>query len=172
MARLTPVDPAEATGRAKDLLAGVNTKLGFTPNMLSSMSGSPAVLEGYLAFSAALAGGALPARLREKIAIAVAEANGCGYCLAAHSTLGKMAGLTNADVLAGRRGTATDSKSAAAVGFARAVVGARGHVTDADVKRVREAGYSDAEVAEIVANVALNVFTNYFNLVAETETDF
>jgi alkylhydroperoxidase family enzyme len=83
-----------------------------------------------------------------------------------------MTGLTNADVLASRRGTATDSKAAAALEFARAVVGARGDVTDADMRGVREAGYSDAEVTEIVANVALNVFTNYFNLVARTETDF
>jgi uncharacterized peroxidase-related enzyme len=166
------VDPAEVSGKAKELLARVKTKLGITQNMLSTMGVSPAVLEGYLAFSAALAGGALPASLREQLALAVADANGCGYCLAAHSTLGKMVGLTNADVLASRRGTATHSKAAAALEFARAVVGARGHVTDADVKRVREAGYSDAEVAEIVANVALNVFTNYFNLVAGTENDF
>ncbi len=172
MARLTPVDPAEVFGKAKELLAGVKTKLGSTPNMLSTMGVSPAVLEGYLAFSAALAGGALPTSLREQIALAVAEVNGCGYCLAAHSTLGKMVGLTNADVLASRRGTATDSKAAVALEFARAVVGARGHITDADVKRVRESGYSDAEVTEIVANVALNVFTNYFNLVVGTENDF
>ena len=122
---------------------------------------------------AAVEGGPkLPATLREQIAIAVAEANGCGYCLAAHSTVGKMVGLTNADVLASRRGTVTDLKAAAALEFARVAVAARGDVTDADLKRVREAGYGDAEVAEIVANVALNVFTNYFNLVAGTEIDF
>jgi uncharacterized peroxidase-related enzyme len=172
MVRLTPVDPAEANGRAKELLAGVKAKLGFAPNMMRTMGVAPAVLEGYLAFSAALAGGGLPARLREQIALAVAEVNGCGYCLAAHSTFGKMAGLTNADVLASRRGAATDSKAAAALEFARRVVGERGHVTDADVKRVRESGYGDAEVTEIVANVVLNVFTNYINLVAGTETDF
>ena len=153
-------------------MAGVNAKLGFTPNMMRTMALSPAALEGYLALSAALARGLLPATLREQIAIAVAEANGCGYCLAAHSTVGKMVGLTNADVLASRRGTVTDLKAAAALEFARVAVAARGDVTDADLKRVREAGYGDAEVAEIVANVALNVFTNYFNLVAGTEIDF
>jgi len=172
MTRLTPIDPAEATGKAKELLSAVEAKLRFTPNMMPTMAASPAVLDGYLRFSSALGDGALGAKLREQIALAVAEANGCEYCLAAHSTIGKMVGLTNGDVIAGRQGRSSDAKATAALAFARAILDRHGDVTDADVRAVREAGYGDAEIAEIVAHVALNVFTNYFNRFARTKIDF
>jgi AhpD family alkylhydroperoxidase len=126
----------------------------------------------YLSFSTALGGGALGAKLREQIALAVAEANGCEYCLAAHSTIGKMVGLSNADVVASRQGRSSDPKAAAALAFARAVLDRRGDVSDADLRAVREAGHGDGEIAEILAHVALNVFTNYFNRFARTNIDF
>lgn len=103
MTRLTPIDPAEATGKTRDLLSAVTAKLRFTPNMMRTMAISPAVLDGYLCFSSVLGGGALGAKLREQIALSVAEANGCEYCLAVHSTIGKMVGLTNGDVVASRQ---------------------------------------------------------------------
>lgn len=172
MARLAPVNPDLATDEAKHLLARVRTAIGFTPNMMRTMATAPAVLEGYLGLSGALAKGALPARLREQIALAVADANGCDYCLAAHSTVGKMVGLTQADVVASRRVSAEDPKAASALAFARAVLDRRGAVTDEALQAVRAAGFDDAQIAEIVAAVALNVFTNYFNNVARTEIDF
>ena len=172
MARLGPVDPAEATGKGKELLAGVKAKLGFAPNMMRTMAVSPAVLDGYLCFNAALGGGALGAKLREQIALVVAEANGCEYCRAAHSTIGKMVGLTNGDIVASRQGRSSDPKTAAALAFARAILDRRGDVSDADLHAIREAGHGDGEIAEIVAHVALNVFTNYFNRLARTTIDF
>jgi uncharacterized peroxidase-related enzyme len=172
MARLNPIDKGAATGKTKDLLDQVEKKLGFVPNMMRTMAVSPAVLEGYLGLSGALADGALSPKLREQIALAVGEANGCQYCVSAHTAIGKRLGVVAAELEASRDGTSSDPKVEAALGFARALVDRRGDVTDADLARVREGGWSDPEVAEIVAHVALNVFTNYFNLTASTEIDF
>ena len=116
--------------------------------------------------------GALSAKTREQIALAVGQANGCDYCLAAHSAIGKMVGLTTDQILDSRRGTSVDSKTDAIIRFARQVVEKQGRVTDADLADARISGLDDAAVAEIVANVALNIFTNYFNHVAETDIDF
>ena len=102
----------------------------------------------------------------------MAEANGCEYCLAAHSTIGKMVGLTNGDVVASRQERSSDPKATATLAFARAILDRRGDVSDADLRAVREAGHGDAEIAEIVAHVTLNVFTNYFNRLARTSIDF
>ena len=172
MSRLTPIDPAPATGRAKELLDAVKHKLGMVPNMTRAMAASPAALDAYLQISGSLAKGTLPAKVREQIALTVAEANGCDYCLAAHTAVGKAVGLTADQLRDSRLGIAVDGKTDALVKFARRVVGARGRVSDADLAAVRAAGWDDAAVAEVVANVALHVFTNYFNLVAGTDLDF
>jgi uncharacterized peroxidase-related enzyme len=172
MSRLTTTDPKTATGRTKELLDAVQAKLGITPNMTRVMASSPAVLEAYLNFSGALSGGSLDAKLREELALVVAQENGCEYCLAAHSAIGKLVGLRPDEIVASRRGISTDTKRAAALDFARRIVDEAGAVTDEEVERVREAGYTDGEIAEIVAAVALNVFTNYLNIVAGTVVDF
>ena len=172
MERITPVNPQVAQGRAKELLDGLKAKLGIVPNMTRSMAVSPSVLEAYLGFSGALRSGVLPARVREQLALDVGEANHCDYCVSAHSLLGKHAGLTEQDILESRCGTSADPKEGVLLRFARAVLEKRGVVEDADVAAVREAGYGDAEIAEVVAHVALNVFTNYFNHVAGTTIDF
>jgi uncharacterized peroxidase-related enzyme len=172
MSRLNQINPEAATGRAKELLGAVKGKLGLVPNMTRAMATAPAVLDGYLQFSGALNRGALSAKVREQIALAVSQANGCDYCLAAHSTIGKMVGLTAEEVRDSRRGTAIDSKTAALIRFARAVVETRGRVSDADLEDVREAGFDDGAIAEVIAHVALSVFTNYFNNVTETDIDF
>lgn len=172
MSRIRALDPAQATGKTKKLLDGVAGKLGSVPNLMRTLATSPPVLEGYLGLSGALAAGSLPAQLREQLALAVAEANDCEYCLAAHTLLGKNSGLADDDIAAARRGDAEDTRARAALRFALAVVASRGGVDDADLERVRGAGYADDEIAEIVAHVALNVLTNYFNRVAETEVDF
>jgi uncharacterized peroxidase-related enzyme len=172
MSRLIAVDPAQASGKAKDLLDGVQAKLGLTPNMMRTMANSPAVLEAYLNFNNSLAEGSLSSRLREQVALVVAEANGCEYCLSAHTAIGKMVGLGTDDILASRHSTSTNPKVEAALKFATRIIARRGDVSDNDLGEVRQAGYTEGEIAEIIANVALNVFTNYFNQVAQTEIDF
>lgn len=172
MPRLNAIDPKEATGKAKELLDGVKAKIGMVPNLMRTYANSPAALEGYLNFSGALGGGLLNAKLREQIALTVADANSCEYCLSAHTAIGKMVGLDENELVASRRATATDARTDAALKFAHQIVVKRGEVSDNEVQAVRAAGYSDGEIVEIVANVALNIFTNYFNHVAQTVVDF
>lgn len=172
MTRIAPIDPKAATGKAKELLDQVQKSLGLTPNMMRAMAQSPAALEGYLKFSGALAGGALSARARELIALAVAEANSCQYCASAHSAIGKMVGLADREIASGRRASSQDPKIDAILKLAHRLVVSRGELSDAEIASARRAGVSDGELAEIVAHVALNVFTNYFNITAGTPIDF
>lgn len=172
MIRIQPIDPAQATGRAKQLLDGVQAKLGMTPNLMKTLANSTAALDAYLHFSGSLSAGTLDAGLRGEIAIAVAQANSCQYCLSAHTLLGSMAHLTPEQMTASRQFREADPKRQAALEFAQTVVVQRGQVSAAAVEAVRQAGYTDGEIAEIVGHVALNIFTNYFNNVAGTEIDF
>ena len=172
MQRINAIDPAEATGKTKKLLDGVQAKLGMTPNLMKTLASAPAALEAYLSFGAALGTGTLDAKFREQISIAVAQANSCEYCLSAHSTIGKMVGLTPEEIAGSRESHAGDAKRNAGLQLAQAIVVQRGEVSDAALANARTAGYTDGEITEIVANVAVNIFTNYFNLVARTEVDF
>jgi uncharacterized peroxidase-related enzyme len=168
-----PATTADAPAASQPLLQAVEKQLGTVPNMFRMIANSPSALKGYLALSGALAEGSLPAPTRERIALAVAELNNCGYCLAAHSYLGaNMAKLDPAEIRANRRGHSIDPKADAAVRFAASVVTARGHVSDDEVKAVKLAGYSDEQVVEIVLHVAVNTLTNYANEVAQTIVDF
>ena len=169
----TPSSIATSPAASQALLEGVNKQLGSVPNLFRVAGNSPAALEGYLGLSGALAKGVLAAQTRERIALAVAEVNGCGYCLAAHTYLGKnLAKLDDAEIAANRGGTSHDAKADAAVRFAVLVTRARGHVDAGAVQAVRAAGYNDAQIVEIVMHVALNTWTNYLNEVAGTEIDF
>lgn len=174
MSRLhTPatIDAAPAATHAS--LRAVERSLGTVPNLFRVVANSPAALSGYLALSASLKSATLPAPTHERIALAVAELNGCDYCLSAHTYLGRhVAGLDDAEITANRQGASQDPKADAAVRFAAELVRARGQVTDAQLAAVHAAGYGDAEVIEIVLAVALNTFTNYVNEVARTEVDF
>lgn len=172
MSRLHAVDPQTATGKAKELLDGVQAKLGVTPNLMRTLANSPAVLEAYLNFSGALGKGKLGAKVREQIALVVADTNQCEYCLAAHSYIGKSTGLTPEVIADSRRATSSDSKTSAILTFAQKLVINRGIVSDRELELVKEAGISEGEIAEIIGAVALNIFTNYFNHVAQTEVDF
>jgi uncharacterized peroxidase-related enzyme len=172
MSRITAINAEQATGKAKELLDAVQAKLGMTPNMMKTMANSPAVLEAYLSFSGALANGALDAKLREQIALLSAETNNCGYCASAHTAIGKMVGLNEDQILAAREAHSTDRKTDAALKFAKQLIVGRGAVSDADLQTIKNAGFSDGEIGEIVAGVALNLFTNYFNETAQTEIDF
>lgn len=172
MQRIRAIDPNQSSADLKATLGAVKAKLGSIPNIFSTMAVAPSVLNGYLGFSEASAKGQLPAKVREQIALVAAGSNGCDYCASAHQALGKMAGLTAEDIAAALEGRASDAKVTAALTFAKAVLAERGHVSDAALQAVRAAGYSDGEILEIVANVVLNVFTNYVNNVAGTEIDF
>jgi uncharacterized peroxidase-related enzyme len=172
MTRLSVVNPDQAVGPAKALLTAVEKKLGLVPNMTRGMAANPVVLEGYLALAGALARGKLGARLGELVALTVAEANGCEYCLSVHSAIGGALKIDAGELEAARDARSSRPATDAALKFARRVVDARGHVSDDDIAAVRAAGYDDAAIGELVAQVALNVFTNFFNSVAATEVDF
>jgi uncharacterized peroxidase-related enzyme len=172
MSRLTAFQPQAATGKAKELLDAVQAKLKITPNMTKVMANSPAVLEAYLSFSGALSQGALDAKLREEIALEVGEQNSCQYCVSAHTAIGKMTGLTDSEIEQAREAKSATAKNAAALRFAREIIAKMGRTTDADVEAVRRAGFTDGEIAEIIAHVSLNIFTNYFNNTAGVEVDF
>jgi uncharacterized peroxidase-related enzyme len=170
---LTPASVADAPEASQKLLNQVQKMLGSVPNLFRIVANSPAALEGYLGLNGALSKGMLNAQTRERIALAVAEVNQCGYCLAAHTYLGSnLAKLTKVEIEANRRGSSTDAKADAAVRFAVEMVRKRGQVEMAAVNAVRRAGYSDAEIVEIVAHVALNTLTNYVNSVLDTAIDF
>ena len=173
MARLTALDPEQATGKTKELFAAIKTKLGVVPNMMRTMGNSPAFLEGYLNLSGALGGGTLGAKTGELIALAVAESNHCDYCLSAHTYIGTNLAKLDAETLqAARSGNADNAKTGAILKFAKTLVSKKGLVDDADVHAVKAAGVTEGELGEIVGHVALNILTNYFNNTANTPIDF
>ena len=172
MPRIKPVHPASANAEAKALLDGVEAQFGMVPNILATFAQSPKVLDGFLAFSARLGQGSLPARLREQIALTVAGVNGCDYCASVHSALGKGAGIGEDELARNLRGQAEDDKTQVALDFVRKVVDQRGQVADADVSVLRGAGFSDGEIVEIVTHIGVNIFTNYFNHIVGTDIDF
>ena len=168
-----PATIDDAPDASRPALEAVKASLGSVPNLFRITANSPAALKGYLDFSGALSKGALPAATRERIALAVAQVNGCDYCLSAHSYLARnVAKLDEAEIAANRRGGSTDPKAEAAVRFAVELVEKRGHVADAAVNAVKMAGYDDAQIVEIVAHVALNTLTNYLNEALGTPIDF
>lgn len=169
----TPASIEASPAAARPFLDAVKKHYGVLPNIFRVIANSPAALEGYLGLNGALGKGSLDAKTHERIALAVADFNGCGYCLSAHTYLGKnLAKLDDAEMSANRHGTSKDPRAAAAVRFAVKIAQVRGHVNNDDVQAVKRAGYSDGEVIEIVLHVALNTLTNYVNEVAETEIDF
>jgi uncharacterized peroxidase-related enzyme len=168
-----PASIEAAPQAAQPLLQAVKKQLGVVPNMFRTIANSPAALEGYLGLSGALGKGTLEPLTRQRIALAIAEVNGCDYCASAHTYLGKnLSKLPDAEIAANRNGGSIDVKADAAVRFAVKLAQLRGHPSDADVQAVRNAGYTDAQVIEIVLHVALNTLTNYVNETVKTEIDF
>ena len=173
MTRLKALSPDKALGKTKDMYNKVHATLGTIPKMVQTMANSPALLEAYLNFSGALAGGVLNSKTATLIAMTVAESNSCNYCLAVHNYVGENVLKIDAYTLeVARNGDSNDPRIEAILKFAKALVVQRGLIDDAEVNNLKEAGVSEAEIAEIVGNVALNVFTNYFNNTAKTEIDF
>ena len=172
MPRIAPLTAETANPAQQELLDGVKKKIGMVPNLLGTMAHSPAVLKTYLALGDALGGASLSAGFREQIAVAVAGANQCGYCAAAHTAIGKGAGVSGDELAKNLKGEASDAKTQAALDFSRAVVAKRGFVEDSDFASVRDAGFNDGEILEIITVVVANILTNYLNHAIETEIDF
>ena len=173
MSTLPMIEPERATGDAKALLDQVAEAFGLVPNMTKAMANSPALLGGYLQLSDALTQGSFGPGLRERIAITVAEANGCAYCLSAHTYLGaQIAKVDSTELDRAREAGSEDAHTGAVLRLARAIARDRGRVGAEVIADVRAAGVTDAEIAETVAHVAVNVLTNYFNNLAGTENDW
>jgi len=173
MLRISIPTVDQSPAASKPLLEGVNKQLGVIPNLMKMIGNSPAALEGYLSLNSALAKGKLDVSLRERIALAIAEFNGCSYCLSAHSYLGRnVAKLSDAEMDSARSAHAENPETQAVLKFALRVASEHGRVSDTDVQALRSAGFDDASIVEIVLNVALNVLTNYINNVAQTTIDF
>ena len=172
MSRVPLIDPNRTTAERQALLAQIHGAFGATPNMFKAVANSPAALRSMWGSFGALGSGVIPAQLGEQIAVAIANRNACEYCLAAHTALGRKAGASAEEMSAAQGGESTDPKTAAALRFALRVVEARGQVNDADVRAVREAGFSNEEIVEILAHVALNLFTNYVNVAFAVPVDF
>lgn len=165
-------NPAEASGTKKEIFGQIQGAFGVVPNMFKAIGNSPAALESMWTSFAALGKGKIDAQLGEKIAVLVADINRCEYCLAAHTLLGQKAGASAAEMAEAQSGASPDSRTQAALVFAAKLVKNRAAVTKEDVQAVREAGFGDDEIAEILAHVALNIFTNYTNVAFDVPLDF
>lgn len=172
MSRIQLVDPAATTPNRQALLEQINRAFGATPNMFKAVANSPAALKSMWGSFGALSNGVLGAKLGEQIAVAIADRNGCEYCLAAHTVLGKGAGVSEADMASAQAGRSSDPRTAAALGFALKVVSDRGQVSSHDIAALRAAGFDDEHIVEILAHVALNLFTNYVNVAFDVPVDF
>lgn len=172
MTRVSLIDSRSTTADRAALLTQIHGTFGATPNMFKAVANSPAALKSMWGAFGALGGGVIPAKLGEQIAVAVADRNACEYCLAAHTALGRKAGASAQEMAAAQDGQAADPRTAAALRFALQLVEARGQVGDADVQAVRAAGFNDEEIVEILAHVALNLFTNYVNVAFAVPVDF
>ena len=172
MARIHGIDPHTATGEVKQLLDGVQATLGATPNFIRVLAHSPSALTGFLGLYGAPGAAKIDKATQERIALAVAEGNGCQYCVSAHTALGRHAGLTNEEMALNRRGTSGDARAAAAVAFARTLNANLGEVTTAEFDAARASGLGDGEIVEIISVVALNVFTNILGKATRVDIDF
>ena len=171
MSRVT-LQPQPIPAASQPLLAQIHKAFGATPNMFKAVANSPAALDSMWAAFGALGKGTLGAKLGEQIAVAVANRNRCEYCLAAHTVLGQNAGASSTEMAFAQVGQSSDARTAATLAFALKVVEQRAQITDADVTSLREVGFNDEQIVEIIAHVALNLFTNYINVALDVEVDF
>ncbi|MEJ8567153.1 carboxymuconolactone decarboxylase family protein [Elongatibacter sediminis] len=171
MPTINPVN-ASAGSPAAEILGAIKSKIGMVPNIYATMAHSPALLHAYLGYGEGLGQGVLGAALAEQIALTVAGENGCDYCASAHSALARGAGVASDEATRNLRGEASDPRTAVILDFVRKVVKNRGHVEAADLQALRNREVSDAELVEIIAHVGMNLFTNYFNHIVDTDIDF
>ncbi len=172
MTRITLIDPQNATGTTSVQLAEIKAAFGIVPNMFKAVANSPAALASMWGSFGVLGSGRLGAKLGEQIAVAIADRNACHYCLAAHTGLGRKAGATAEEMAESQAGRSADPRTEAALQFAIKVVETRAGVTADDVEVLRASGFDDGEVVEIIAHIALNLFTNYINVALNVPVDF
>ncbi|MFZ5602465.1 MAG: carboxymuconolactone decarboxylase family protein [Pseudomonadota bacterium] len=172
MSRIAVVTPATATAEQQALLDAIQAKLGMVPNFLKVFANSPAALRAFLGLHSIAGEGSLDAPTRERIALALAQQNTCEYCLAAHTAIGRKAGLTGQEIQANRAGGSEDARAAVAVQFARALVEHKGDVTSAEIQSMRDVGYTDAVIVEVITHVGMNLLTNILGKASRVEIDF
>jgi uncharacterized peroxidase-related enzyme len=172
MTRISPLTIETASPASAQILSQVKAKIGMVPNLYGSIANSPAALNAYLAFSQAIGESSISPALREQIALTIAGVNSCDYCYSAHTLLGKGAGIDSDELSRNLLGDSIDPKTQAALRFSTAIIDKRGFADDADLAAIRGAGYSQEEIVEIIAVVSINIFTNYFNHIAQVEIDF
>ena len=172
MSRIQIIDNHNANSEQQALLDAIQGQLGMVPNFLKIFANSPAALRAFLGLHGIAGEGSLDGATRERIALAVAQQNECQYCVSAHTAIGRKAGLNSAEIEANRAGTSQDAKAAVAVKFANALVEHSGNVTADELSEVRLAGYSDAEIVEIITHVGMNVLTNILGKASQVDIDF
>lgn len=172
MKQIQKISPETASKTVKASMVMVSKKLGRVPNMYQVMANSPAVLDAYVKFNGALSVGTLGSKMTELIALATAESNSCSYCLSAHTYLGSKVGLTETQMLEGRTFQSRDEKMNIGLTFAKKMLETPKEVASKDIEQLRDVGYTDGDILEIVANVTRNIFTNSINIISETEVDW
>ncbi len=172
MTRIQSVTKEKAPKPVQEIYSVIEKKMGKVPNIFLNMGNSAAVLKGYLGLSEAASQTSLPTQLREKIALAVGQANHCNYCLSAHTAIAQHEKIADQDILLARKGQANDKKTQAILSFAKLVTEKRGNVNEYDVAALKKEGVSDGELVEIILVIALNMFTNYFNHITDPKIDF
>jgi len=172
MSRITSITNETATPEQRKLLDAIQSQLGMVPNFLKVFANSPAALRAFLGLHGIANEGSLEPQTRERIALALAQQNACEYCLSAHNAIGKKAGLSGEEITANRGGSSHDAKAAIAVKLARSLVEHTGEITTAELIEAREAGYSDADIVEIITHVGLNILTNILGKASRLEIDF
>lgn len=172
MNRINVVTAENANAEQKALLDAIHSQLGMVPNFLKVLANSPAALRAFLGLHGVAGEGRLDPQTRERIALALAQQNSCEYCLSAHTAIGRKAGLDSEEILTNRAGGSRDAKAAAAVRFARALAEHSGEVTTEELLEVRNAGYDDAEIVEIITHVGMNILTNIVGKASRVEIDF
>ncbi len=172
MSRINIIEHSDANAEQKSLLDAIQAQLGMVPNFLKVFANSPSALKAFLGLHGIASEGSLDAQTRERIALALAQQNACQYCLSAHTAIGRKAGLSGAEVDANRAGTSEDAKAAVAVKFAKALAEHSGEVTTEEILEVRNAGYSDADIVEIITHVGMNILTNIVGKASRVTIDF
>jgi len=172
MSRINLVTDATANAEQAELFSAIHTQLGIVPNFLKIFAHSPAALRAFLGLHGIAGEGSLDAATRERIALGLAEQSACQYCVSAHTALGSNAGLSGAEMEANRAGGSHDAKASAAVKFARSLAENKGDVTTAELLEVRNAGYSESDIVEIITHVGMNLLTNILGKASRVEIDF
>lgn len=172
MSRIATINNTNADFEQKAMLDGIRLKLGMVPNFLRILANSPAALRAFLGLHSVANEGSIDAQTRQRIALAMAQANSCDYCISAHTAIGRKSGLSGDEIAAARAGTSEDAQAETAVKFALSLLEKRGAVSAAELDEVRAAGYSDADIVEIITHVGMNFLTNILNKASGTEIDF